>query len=150
MMIFLITRGNLDYDASDDEGNSLVDDENIGFGCADMYYATDLLDIGRNGKEMNVAETTNDIIRDLKLGCVANNSKQAYKSAIVSFLQYIYKYDKYLLHNTWIKSLKTLSYKVSNEKKKDSIEKKTIKKLLAKADEKCPPIDFKNTKQNII
>ena len=87
-------------------------------------------------------ETTDDIIRDLKLGCVANNSKKCYTSAIVSFLQYIYKFDKFLMHKTWIKSINNFTHNVRAKKKKKSIEKRMIRRLLNKADEKCPPINF--------
>ena len=47
------------------------------------------------------------------------------------------------MHKTWIKSISRWTYNLRNEREKNSNEKRMIKRLLHKADEKCPPINFK-------
>ena len=55
---------------------------------------------------------------------------------------YYYKFDKYRLHKSWIQTLNTFSFNIQDEKKKDKVIKKTIKKLLNHVNETAPPIDF--------
>ena len=45
------------------------------------------------------------------------------------------------MHNSWIRILEN-SNNISDEKKRDTKIRKTIRRLLQRADEKCPPIDF--------
>ena len=123
-------------------------DETVGFGSADMYDVEELIELSKmdlksGEKESEEGCTTNDIIKDLRVGCVSNNSKKLYESANVLFLFYNLKYNKHLIHKTWMKTISSFTYGVTDEAKKNKIIKKTIRKLLQKADEKCPPMDFK-------
>jgi hypothetical protein len=51
------------------------------------------------------SEDTDEIIKELKDGCVSQSSKRAYKSASIIFLFYIYKFQKYMMHKTRFKML---------------------------------------------
>ena len=80
------------------------------------------------------------------MGCVSDNSKKLYQSANVMFLFYIYKFNKHLMHKTWLRTINSFIHGIQEDdtnNKKTKIIKKTIKKLLLKADKTCPPIDFK-------
>ena len=133
-----------------DEDDNEDNDHNVGFGSADMYDVEELIELSNmNLKDANKKEseyeTTDDIIKDLRVGCVSENSKKMYQSANVMFLFYIYKFNKHLMHKTWLKTINSFIYGIRDDTtKKTRIIKKTIKKLLLKADEMCPPIDFKN------
>ena len=124
------------------------DDHNVGFGAADMYDVEELIELSHmnlrgegNSKEY---ESTDDIIKDLRVGCVSENSKKMYESANVMFLLYIYKMNKHLMHKTWLQTINSFTYGIRDDTKKTKMKKKTIKKLLHKADETCPPINFKD------
>ena len=146
------------YDGYDDDGrgreeaatNDEIDDDNVGFGSADMYDVEQLLELAKmdlkgTAKESEdaIGTTTDDIIKDLRVGCVSNSSKKLYESSNVLFLFYHFKYNKHLMHNTWIKTINSFSHGIQDEAKKNRSIKRTIRKLLQKADETCPPIDFK-------
>ena len=47
------------------------------------------------------------------------------------------------MHNIWIKTMNSFSHGIQDEAKKNRSIKRTIRKLLQKADETCPPIDVK-------
>ena len=59
------------------------------------------------------------------------------------FLFYHFKYNKHLMHKTWIKTINSFSHGITDQVKKNRSIKRTIWKLLQKADETCPPMDFK-------
>lgn len=125
----------LDEEAKEDENN--YNEENIGFGNADYFDVKDVLELSDK-----VGPASLNIIDDLKDNCISQNSKTTYTSSLVLFLTYIYRYDTHLLHNSWIKTIKTFSFGIQNEKQKEKAEKKTIKKLLMNGDNDCPPLDF--------
>ena len=52
------------------------------------------------------------------------------------------------MHNTWIRNLNTFTFGVLDEKILNRKLKATIKKLLRKGDDECPPIDFKTFTAN--
>ena len=135
----------IDDDLSE-EGNATTErDENIGFGSADMYDVAELLELTKMDMNNNVNErneTMDDIVKDLRSGCVSQSSKTLYESANILFLLYIYKMQTNTMHNTWIRTLNTFTFGITNEKQKDRKSKAIIKKLLRKCDENCPPIDF--------
>lgn len=87
-------------------------------------------------------ETTNDIMKELKHGCVSTNSKKNYISNIILLIIYIYKFDRYLLHNSWSATLDAFTKNIDDEKKKDVAMKRTIKKLVDMGKEEAPPLDF--------
>jgi len=135
-----------EYDSSNEVE---VEDEDIGFGNADMYDVTELLEYG--GEDTGTEEDdngkgviTDKVINNLKHGCVAKNSLRSYTTALSTFLIYIFKFDRYLMHKSWIRSIKTFTYGIEDERKKFKAMRKTIMVLLKKADANCPPIDFPN------
>ena len=75
---------------------------------------------------------------------MAKNSLRSYTTALSTFLIYIFKFDRYLMHKSWIRSIKTFTYGIEDERKKFKAMRKTIMVLLKKADANCPPIDFPN------
>ena len=124
------------------------EEEVVCFGLADMYDVAELLELSNLDLKSNIRsegniETTDDLIKDLRSGCVSQSSKNLYESANILFLLYIYKFKTNLMHKTWIRTLRSFSYGVTDKKKCDKKLKTTLKKLLRKADETCPPIDFK-------
>ena len=78
----------------------------------DVEYLIDLAKMDLKGKELEDATgtTTDDIIKDLCVGCVSNNSKKLYESSDILFLFYHFKYNKHLMHNTWIKTINSFSH----------------------------------------
>ena len=55
---------------------------------------------------------------------------------------YVYKFDRFLLHNSWSSTLDSFTTKKDDEKKKATVLKKTIKKLLGIGKEEAPPLKF--------
>jgi hypothetical protein len=105
--------------------NSTVEresEENIGFGSANVYDVEELFEIAnidvKNRKSEADYECTDDILKDLRAGCVSNASKNLYQSANVLFLYYIYEIHRYLLHKTWIRMLTSLSFGITDKNKK--------------------------------
>ena len=121
-----------DGDSNDEGGEIDGEDEDVGFGNADMYDVTELLENLHDSentlvvkKEEEGLASTDEVINKLKHGCVAKNSLRAYTASLTLFLIYIYKYGKYLLHRSWIKSIKAFTYGIEDERKK----MKAMKKL---------------------
>ena len=87
---------------SNDEGDEIDGEEDdVGFGNADMYDVTELLDNLNESQNLEAKKeedvfSTDGVINKLKHGCVAKNSLRAYTVSLSLFLIYIYKYDKYL------------------------------------------------------
>ena len=140
----------MDDDYSDDDNDESAalrneNEEDVGFGSADIYDVEELIESSKmdvsSQKKESEYETTGDILKDLRVGCVSNSSKKSYESANVMFLTYIFKFNKNVMHKTWIQTINLLSHRIEEEKKDRSI-RKTIKIILRKADEACPPIDF--------
>ena len=102
--------------SNDDENNGVEAD--IGFGATDEFDVLEVADYCVDSRKDNENETTEDIIKGLKHGCVSNNSKKNYISNICLFLIYIYKYDRYLLHNSWSSTLDSFTYSTEDENKK--------------------------------
>jgi len=73
---------NDDYaDDDNDELAALCIEEDVGFGLADMYDVQELIELEKmdvisNKKELEY-ETTGGILKDLRVGCVSNNSKKS-------------------------------------------------------------------------
>ena len=106
------------------------------------------MNLSGHKSEEKVIETIDDMIKELKNGCITTNSKKSYISALALFLVYIYRSDKHLMHKSWIQALDTFSLGLDkNEKKLVKPLKKTIKQLLERGEDKCPPIEFENTRQ---
>ena len=125
-------------ESSYDQQQQQLDEEvNVGFGEVDVFDVEELIGLGTasNGKD-------EDIMKELRDSCVAENSKKNYSAAITLMIFYYYKFDKYRLHKSWIQMLNTFSFNIQDEKKKDKVIKKTIKKLLNHVNETAPPIDF--------
>ena len=76
-------------------------------------------------KQKDGLVSTDEVINKLKHGCVAKDELCAYPASLRLFLLYIYNYDKYLLHRSWIKSIKTFTYGIEDKRKK----MKAMKKL---------------------
>ena len=123
----------------DENDNTVSNDlsDCVGFGNADYFDVKDILELSDK-----VGPTSLDIIQELKDNCISKGSKSTYTSSIVLFLSYIYRHDTSLLHKSWIKTIKTLSFGIQDEKEKQKDEKKTLRKLLMKCDKGCPPFDF--------
>lgn len=119
------------------ESDNNGEEVGIGFGAADMYDVTELLEMGTEVAEED-EDDPNKVMNSLKHGCVAESSQKAYTMSLVTFIIYIYKFERHLLHNSWIKSI----FGVKDEKIITQ-EMRTIKALLSKADESCPPINLK-------
>ena len=151
--IAVVDIGNEDINNEDeDETNNTIDNESatgegdndhdVGFGNADYFDVNDILELS------DTVESSTDIIKDLKDNCISKNSKSTYTCTLVSFILYIYKFGRPLLHKSWIQTINTFSYMIEDEKEKDRIDKKTIKKLLMIGDLKCPPLDIENYTAN--
>ena len=79
-----------------------------------MYNVEQLIELAKmdlKGKESEdiTGSTADDIIKDLCIGYVSNSSKKLYESFNLLFLFYHFKYNKHLVHNTWIKTIKSFS-----------------------------------------
>ena len=94
---------------------------------------------------IDVEHEAHDEVKQLKKDYIGKNSKISYRYSLVNFLFYTYKYQKHLMHKSWIKILGTYR-NMQNEKEQDKQVKKMIRKLLRRADENCPPIDFDSYK----
>jgi len=68
--------------------------------------------------------------------------QKKYLSNITLFIMYVYKFDRSLLHNSWSSTLDSFTTKKDDEKKKATVLKKTIKKLLGIGKEEAPPLKF--------
>ena len=69
--------------------NNEIDDNNVGFGSANMYNVEHLFELAKmdlKGKESEDATgtTTDNIIKDLPVRCVSNTSKKNYESSNVT------------------------------------------------------------------
>ena len=133
-------------EANNDDDNISIDEkeeDEIGFGAADMYDVRELLEIGKETKdEEDEEDDPEKVMNSLKHGCVADSSLRSYNLSLVTFITYIYKFDKQLLQNSWIRAINSFTYGVQDEKKLRQKMKRTIKQLLVKADESCPPINL--------
>ena len=69
-------------------------------------------------------------MKEIKDGCVGEKSNTVYVSYICDLLFYTFEHDRNLLHNYWIKAMKSYSYGITNKKIEAAI-KKTIKKMLS-------------------
>ena len=130
-----------------DRANEEEEENEMGFGAANMYDVNEILELGSEivQDEDHVENDDSDrIINSLKHGCVAKSSLRSYNLSLVTFLIYVYKFDRHLMHNSWIKAIDSFTYGIQNEKKLQMAMKKTITALLKKADEKCPPIDLED------
>ena len=135
----LQVNNNDDYESDKD----VIEEGKVGFGAADMYDVTELLEMGSEIiDEFDDSMDPDKIINSLKHGCVAKSSQRSYSLSLVTFIMYIYEFDRYLLHNSWISSINTFTFGIQNEKKKKRKMKQTITSLLRKADEACPPINL--------
>ena len=74
----------IDEEGKDNNDGGVIyedDDHNVGFGSADLYYVEELIELlnknlkETNKKESDYCESTDDIIKDLRVGCVSDNSK---------------------------------------------------------------------------
>ena len=138
-----------DVEDSDGEDNGVV--EQVGFGHVDEFDVLEVLEYGTEIKKDDEDETTEDIIKELKHGCVSTNSKKIIFLTLLFFIIYIYKFDRHLLHNSWSVTLDSFTNCIDDEKKKNVVMKKTIKKLLGMVKEEAPPIDFSDyTPQHFI
>ena len=115
-----------------------TNDHDVGFGNADYFDVNDILELS------DTVESSSDIIKDLKGNCISKNSKSTYTCTLVSFILYIYKFNRPLLHKSWMETINTFSNGIEDKKEKDRIDKKKIKKLLLIGDLKCPPLDIEN------
>ena len=89
------------YEQDDNDGrareeaatNDENDDDNVGFGLANMYEVEQLVELAKmdlkgNNSEDTTGTTIDDIIKVLHAGCVSNSSKKLHKSSNVLFLFY--------------------------------------------------------------
>ena len=117
---------NQDGDSNDEGGEIDGEEEDVGFENADMYGVTKLLEnlhdsenlVEEEEEEEDGLVSSDKVINKLKHGCVAKKLLRAYTASLSLFLIYIYKYDKYLLHRSWIKSIKTFTYGIEDKRKK--------------------------------
>ena len=93
--------------------------------------------------DLSYGQNSEELLKDLRVGCVSDSSKMLYESSNVLFLFYIFQCKKYLMHKIRIQTIGSLSYGIQDEREKTRTIKNTIKKLLQKADEPCPLINFK-------
>ena len=136
-------------DGDREENNNSDDDadlaeSNIGFGNEDMFDVNDLMDF-RDSVDVgdyDAEGATEEFFSKFKHGCVAKNSLKSYITGLCTFLYYIYENDRHLMHKSWIQSLKTMTFGISNEKKRKTIMRRTIRGLLTKPNDKCPPIEL--------
>jgi hypothetical protein len=83
----------MDYSNDDDDvvlkNSTTIDIENIGFGCADIYDVAELLELSRinltDKEKREESKDTDEIIKELKSGCVSQSSKRVYESANIIF-----------------------------------------------------------------
>ena len=91
--------------------------------------------------DIGAEHESQDEIKQLKKDYIGKNSKISYRYSLIIFLFYIFKFDKHIMHKSWIRILKTYDM-MENEKAKEMKVKKMIRKLIQRADQNCPPIDF--------
>ena len=94
-----ITPPGFDNDNSSEDDVAAEQEDDVGFGSADMYDVAELLELTKMDVNDNLkkdGETTDDIIKELRNGCVNGNSKKLYESANILFLLHIFKRQKIL------------------------------------------------------
>ena len=123
---------------NDDEGN-------VGFGSPDFYDVKELIELSLEDADIGAEYESQDEVKQLKKDYIGKNSKISYRYSLINFLFYIFKFDKHVMHKSWIRILKTYDM-MENEKDKEMKVKKMIRKLLRRADKNCPPIDFETYK----
>ena len=116
-----------------------LEEGNIGFGNADIFDVEDLIVLAGDTK---IGNNEKDVFQDLRDSCVAPKSQNGYLSAIIILLYHNYKLKQHLLHRSWVKTLNSFSFNIEDEKKKEKVIKKTIKKMLLNVNENAPPINF--------
>jgi len=133
-------------DDNEDEDEEIFDrnEGNIGFGSPDYYDVEELIELALEDPAFDgeCDREPKDEVKQLKDDYYINkNSKISYSYSLINFLFYTFKYDKRLMHNSWMRILEN-SNNISDEKKRDTKIKRTIRRLLQCADGKFPPIDF--------
>lgn len=125
-----------------------VNDEVVGFGTADQFDVCELLELAREAEvdDKNIVKTVEQELKEIKDGCVGKRSKSTYICSICDFLFYTFEFNRNLLHNYWIKAIKSFSYGITNKKKREAAIKKTIRRMLEIQNESKvpPPLDFDN------
>ena len=135
----------------DDEDNENKEDiyneeeGDVGFGSPDIYDVQELIELCLEDPGIDVEHNAHDEVKQLKKDYIGKNSKISYRYSLVNFLFYTYKFQKHLMHKSWIKILGTYR-NIQNEKEQEIQVKKMIRKLVRRADENCPPIDFDSYK----
>ena len=87
----LQANNNDDYESDKD----VIEEGEVGFGAADMYDVTELLEMGSEIiDEFDDSMDPDKIINSLKHGCVAKSSQRSYSLSLVTFIMYIYEFDR--------------------------------------------------------
>ena len=121
---------------NDDEGN-------VGFGSPDFYDVKELIELSLEDADIGAEYESQDEVKQLKKDYIGKNSKISYRYSLINFLFYIFKFDKHIMHKSWIRLLKI--YDMMENEKEIKV-KKMIRKLLRRANKNCPPIDFETYK----
>ena len=141
--VHMADREDEDKDVNNEGVEDLFDDNegNVGFGSLDFYDVKELIELSLEDADIGAEYESQDEVKQLKKDYIVKNSKISYHYSLINFLFYIFKFDKYIMHKSWIQSLRTYNM-MKNEKDKEIKVKKMIRKLLRRADKNCPPIDF--------
>jgi hypothetical protein len=125
-------------DDNEDEDEEIFDrnNGNIGFGSTDYYDIEELIELALEDPAFDeeCEREPKDEVKQLKDDYYINkNSEIPYSCSLINILFYIFKYNKRLIHNSWIRIFEK-SNNISDEKKRDTKIKKTIWRLLQRAD----------------
>ena len=102
--------GRDDDDDDDDEIENEIYDANEGdiwFDSPDLYDIKELIELLTEDPGIEVEHEAHDEVKQLKKDYIGKTLKTSYCYSIVKFLFYIYKFEKYLMHKSWIKILGT-------------------------------------------
>ena len=97
---------------NDDEGN-------VGFGSPDYGDVKERIELSLEDPDIGAEHESQDEVKQLKKDYIGKNSKTSYSYSLINFLFYIFKFDKHIMHKSWIQNLKTY----------DMIEDETAKEL---------------------
>jgi len=122
--------------AHDDEDDIENEDEiyneeegDVGFGSPDIYDVQELIELCLEDPGIDVEHEAHDEVKQLKKDYIGKNSKISYRYSLVNFLFYTYKYQKHLMHKSWLKILGTYR-NIQNEYEQNTQVKKNDSKIV--------------------
>ena len=94
---------------NDDIDNEIYDtnEGDVGFGSPNLHNMEESTELLTEDPGIEVEHDAHDKVKQLKNDYIGKCSIISYHYSFVNFLFYIYKFEKYLMHKSWIKILGT-------------------------------------------